>query len=208
MLPNQIRHAPCSKIGGPNSPGALCRILLAMRAVDSPSFPPPPLPRPSTLERGGEVAGWWGGGERRVGGEVTGWWLGRVFHQCSIHRPDLNRIELPEKTYIGKRTCGLESRARSAARQRPPNRRGVRSSELRSENKRRFLQKHIHLECYVLMEQMNRLERLQRCIASTSERRRERLQRISDLYAGVLFVQTDASINLKPIANQKRRKSK
>lgn len=89
-----------------------------------------------------------------------------------------------------------------------PNRRGVRSRELRSENKRRFLQKHICLECYVLMEQMNRLERLQRCIASTSERRRERLQRISDLYVGVLFVQTDASINLKPIANQKRRKSK
>jgi hypothetical protein len=35
-------------------------------------------------------------------------WLGRVFHQCSIHRPDLNRIELPEKTYIDKRTCGQE----------------------------------------------------------------------------------------------------
>ena len=32
-------------------------------------------------------------------------------------------------------------------------------------------------------------------------------QRISDLYGVVLFVQTDASINWKPIANRKRRKS-
>jgi hypothetical protein len=133
-------------------------------------------------------------------------WLVRVFHQCSIHRPDLN-IELPEKAYRQGDMWARKSSPLCCATKRL-NRRGVRSSELRSENKRRFLQIHICLECNVQMKQMNRLERYQRSITGTSERRRERLQRICDLCVGVLFVQTDASINLKPIARSETAKFK
>ncbi len=53
-------------------------------------------------------------------------------------------------------------------------------SNYRAENLRRFLQQYVCLGRNMQMKQMNRLERFQRIITSTSERPLERLQRISD----------------------------